>query len=460
MELRPMEPSVGVPDWSVDGGFSVDGLEGDVSLGWKIQRRLKDRRVLSALALGLLLLAALLSRGGGSRRRGGGDMGGSLGAAQPNTTVTLESANTVDDCASTPCLNAGGCVDLPDAFACNCLAGFRGDQCGTREKHHCPADNECDRIRARCTPDAVGGSGRRALQTLTCRCSGRSNYLGQGSDCGDTDSGGAWCLTTPGACSDGLVASSSVGSEWSYMACCGQPGASDGCAPSTVAGCRDPAASNFDPMATVQDGSCTYPNSTPPPPPAPALPPPAPPKGPPPPPPPTRAPTAGYTCSCHVGYSSVDGGRTCLEDTLCTDTTCLNGGECIERVGYTECRCGGGFTGLDCSQPPPAAASGGDPVSGMGRPCETDADCAGHPHQEYCRHEPAHPADPDHTCPDGSACPQEARAARQSCMIINCQPGGCPTIHAPAPQDEQQQPASMATCCMQLEECAFTVRSQ
>ena len=121
MELRPMEPSVGVPDWSVDGGFSVDGLEGDVSLGWKISR-IKDRRVLSALALGLLLLAALLSRGGGSQRRGGGDMGGSLGAAQPNTTVTLESANTVDDCASTPCLNAGGCVDLPDAFACNCLS--------------------------------------------------------------------------------------------------------------------------------------------------------------------------------------------------------------------------------------------------------------------------------------------------------------------------------------------------
>eukprot|EP01045_Picozoa_sp_COSAG04_P007767 COSAG04_NODE_414_length_14737_cov_79.200779_2_plen_423_part_00 len=422
-----MEPSVGVPDWSVEGGFSVDGLEGDVSLGWKIQSRLKDRRVLCALAVGLVLLVGLLSRGGGSRRLGGGDMGGSFGAAPSNTTVTLESANTVDDCASTPCLNAGGCVDLPDAFACNCLAGFRGDQCGTRDKHHvvCPADNECDPVRARC--DAVGGSGRRALQTQTCRCSGRSNYLGQGSDCGDTDSGGAWCLTTPGACTDGQVASSSVGSEWSYMACCGHPGASDGC-----------------------------------PPPPPALPPPPPPKGgppPPPPPPPTGAPTAGYTCSCHVGYSSVDGGRTCLEDTLCTEATCLNGGECIERVGYTECRCGGGFTGLDCSQPPPAAASGGDPVSGMGRPCETDADCAGYPHQEYCRHEPARPADPDHTCPDGSACPQEARAARQSCMIINCQPGECPTIHAPAPQDEQQ-PASMATCCMQLEECSFTVRSQ
>ena len=133
-----------------------------------MQSRLKDRSTLCALAVGLVLLVGLLSRGGGSRRLGGGDMGGSFGAAPPNTTVTLESANTVDDCASTPCLNAGGCVDLPDAFACNCLAGFRGDQCGTRDKHHvvCPADNECDPVRARC--DAVGGSGRRALPPATC----------------------------------------------------------------------------------------------------------------------------------------------------------------------------------------------------------------------------------------------------------------------------------------------------
>jgi len=42
---------------------------------------------------------------------------------------------------------------------------------------------------------------------------------------------------------------------------------------------------------------------------------------------------------------SQDEGRTCTSAALCTATTCQNGGECIEQIGYTECRCTHGFTG-------------------------------------------------------------------------------------------------------------------
>ena len=34
-----------------------------------------------------------------------------------------------DDCASQPCVNSGICQDKVDGFACECVAGYKGDQC-------------------------------------------------------------------------------------------------------------------------------------------------------------------------------------------------------------------------------------------------------------------------------------------------------------------------------------------
>jgi len=39
----------------------------------------------------------------------------------------------VDDCASSPCRNAGTCVDGVNQYTCNCLLGFAGRQCERRE---------------------------------------------------------------------------------------------------------------------------------------------------------------------------------------------------------------------------------------------------------------------------------------------------------------------------------------
>ena len=35
----------------------------------------------------------------------------------------------VNECASSPCLNNGLCIDLPQRFECECQAGFQGTLC-------------------------------------------------------------------------------------------------------------------------------------------------------------------------------------------------------------------------------------------------------------------------------------------------------------------------------------------
>ena len=37
----------------------------------------------------------------------------------------------VDECASSPCQNGGTCVDVVNAYTCNCAPGFTGDNCET-----------------------------------------------------------------------------------------------------------------------------------------------------------------------------------------------------------------------------------------------------------------------------------------------------------------------------------------
>ena len=37
----------------------------------------------------------------------------------------------VDECASSPCQNGGTCVDVVNAYTCNCVPGYTGDNCDT-----------------------------------------------------------------------------------------------------------------------------------------------------------------------------------------------------------------------------------------------------------------------------------------------------------------------------------------
>ena len=35
----------------------------------------------------------------------------------------------VDECASSPCQNGGTCVDVVNAYTCNCVPGYTGENC-------------------------------------------------------------------------------------------------------------------------------------------------------------------------------------------------------------------------------------------------------------------------------------------------------------------------------------------
>ena len=39
----------------------------------------------------------------------------------------------IDECSSSPCENGGTCIDEIDYFTCQCMAGYTGDQCETSE---------------------------------------------------------------------------------------------------------------------------------------------------------------------------------------------------------------------------------------------------------------------------------------------------------------------------------------
>ena len=43
------------------------------------------------------------------------------------TSFTLD----IDECASSPCQNGGTCVDVVNAYTCNCVLGYTGNNCET-----------------------------------------------------------------------------------------------------------------------------------------------------------------------------------------------------------------------------------------------------------------------------------------------------------------------------------------
>merc|ERR1712000_381128 len=83
-----------------------------------------------------------------------------------------------------------------------------------------------------------------------CACSGQKNSDGNGgSDCS-----GGYCYTAIGACADGQSSSYLSNQEYSYQAC-SNPSTNP---TTTVYGCTDSSATNYNSQATSNDGSCTY----------------------------------------------------------------------------------------------------------------------------------------------------------------------------------------------------------
>ena len=37
----------------------------------------------------------------------------------------------IDECASSPCLNGGACIDGINGYTCNCIPGYAGNDCET-----------------------------------------------------------------------------------------------------------------------------------------------------------------------------------------------------------------------------------------------------------------------------------------------------------------------------------------
>jgi hypothetical protein len=284
----------------------------------------------------VLVVVGLMRNGGG-----GGDGAGPANRFV-NTTVTLESANTVDECLSSPCLNGGTCVDLIDSYGCDCVSGFSGTECQMTQEAHCPADNSCDAEHALCVAGGGGGSRRpppppppsparppppppatglceddaafRDGASLQC-----SDYRGYG--CDDTSSSGgtasaaikAACPLSCGICSGEFRQPLCAwDTTYTFQRCC-----------DTASGPTGDAECWY---AETQYASCCLPEEgqaprPPPPPSPPSRPPPPPPVLPPPPPP--------------------AGG--------CVSQPCQNAGVCAEAGALSySCECPAGFAGDDC----------------------------------------------------------------------------------------------------------------
>ena len=35
----------------------------------------------------------------------------------------------IDECSSSPCRNGGACIDAVNTYSCNCVSGYKGDNC-------------------------------------------------------------------------------------------------------------------------------------------------------------------------------------------------------------------------------------------------------------------------------------------------------------------------------------------
>ena len=74
---------------------------------------------------------------------------------------------TTDDCSPSPCKNGGTCTDGVNAYACECMAGYEGDDCNINTDDCSPS------------PCKNGGTCMDGVDAYTCKCT--AGY--EGEDC-------------------------------------------------------------------------------------------------------------------------------------------------------------------------------------------------------------------------------------------------------------------------------------
>jgi hypothetical protein len=245
-----------------------------------------------------------------------------------------------DECAPTPCQNGGACTDGDNGYSCDCLEGFGGVDCET-DYNECafntclnggtcvdaPGDFECLCLSGyegplcqyninECEPDPCenGGLCSDGVASFTCNCLSEQTGF-EGATCADNVDD---CAPNPcqnaAACEDQVLG---------FFCACTAGYAGDTCTVN-VDDCGDEPCKNG---ATCSDGTSTY------------------------------------FCACLDGFS----GSNCevnIDD--CAASPCLNQGVCVDGVAGYSCECAAGYSGDDCEV---------NVDECQGSPCQNGAPC-------------------------------------------------------------------------------------
>uniref|UniRef100_A0A671QZJ3 Neurogenic locus notch homolog protein 3-like n=1 Tax=Sinocyclocheilus anshuiensis TaxID=1608454 RepID=A0A671QZJ3_9TELE len=192
-------------------------------------------------------------------------------------------AELLTPCTPNPCANHGSCVHTPDylGYQCNCQPGWQGQLC-TTDINECTS-NPC-KNRGTCTNTSGG---------YVCSC--RAGYTGPNCETDINDCSPNPCLNG-GSCTDGV----------NSFRCSCLPGFTGTRCATEVNECQSAPCKN--------GGTCTdYVNS--------------------------------YTCTCKPGFTGLLC-ETNIPD--CTESSCFNGGTCTDGINGFKCTCRSGFTGDYC----------------------------------------------------------------------------------------------------------------
>uniref|UniRef100_A0A671QZ44 Neurogenic locus notch homolog protein 3-like n=1 Tax=Sinocyclocheilus anshuiensis TaxID=1608454 RepID=A0A671QZ44_9TELE len=202
-------------------------------------------------------------------------------------------AELLTPCTPNPCANHGSCVHTPDylGYQCNCQPGWQGQLC-TTDINECTS-NPC-KNRGTCTNTSGG---------YVCSC--RAGYTGPNCETDINDCSPNPCLNG-GSCTDGV----------NSFRCSCLPGFTGTRCATEVNECQSAPCKN--------GGTCTdYVNS--------------------------------YTCTCKPGFTGVC--QDALESYRCsfdwcrTSNPCKNGGRCRQKDASFTCDCLGGWSGRYCDIP-------------------------------------------------------------------------------------------------------------
>ncbi|CAH1782710.1 unnamed protein product [Owenia fusiformis] len=226
----------------------------------------------------------------------------------------------IDECASSPCLNGGTCVDGVNGYTCGCIPGYEG--------LHCDVDiDECAS-----SPCLNGGTCTDGIDGYACTCI--PGYAGLNCDIDIDECASSPCLNG-GTCTDGIDGYActcipgyeGLNCDVDTDECTSSPCLNGGTCVDGINGYTCTCIPGYEGVhCDVDIDECTSTN--------PCL----------------NGGTCvdgvnGYTCTCIPGYE----GLHCDVDTdECTSSPCLNGGTCVDGVnGYT-CTCIPGYEGVHC----------------------------------------------------------------------------------------------------------------